>query len=438
MVVYNAMAEASVLGTILANSECLERFSLAPEYFGHHLNRAIFGTVLAIKENRGELTLANLNDKLINNSDYLKAGGLDYLNRLLATKNEEDYLSNISLLREKLFIREVNQVNKQIDGVILDNPVDLNLEISRRVAELQKLEDAYLAKDGSNVITGLAATDALIRRIELNSLNTNHYTGIPTGYRNLDRLCLGLQLGDFNLIAARPSAGKTAAATSITENNIRINPDDPILVFTLEMKSEQYMGRVISGLSRISSQRIRLGALSQEEWFRLAWARQQIKNANLYIDDTSGINVRYMEESILALEKKIGKKPKLVISDYIQIMTPNEKQKSRELEVGSISRDLKSLAKRRNIAVLALAQLNREGEKVENSRPKLSQMRESDALAMEADLVLLIHRDKQRKADSVWGDIAEFIIAKQRNGPIDTVYTAYVAEYTRFEDLIID
>jgi replicative DNA helicase len=432
--ILNKLAEDSILGSLIYNPQLLEKYDLQPELFGYFLNRAVYGTCLALRENRADVNLSALNDKLTKNDDYVVAGGLEYLKKLIQSADEREFDNNLTILKEKAYYRKKQEHHSEINGIIFDNPVDIKSKISEKQSELEKLEKSYILDTNKNLqLIGEVATE-FIQDVDLRR-TTKGLIGMPTGIRQLDSLTLGLHKGDLNLIAARSSIGKTALKTSITANNIKLNPNNGILVFTLEMTKKQYTGRVISNLAMVDGQRYRDGSLSMEEWFRAAWAWKTVQSANIKIDETVAINPSYIDDTLRYLDRN-DDLPKLVIVDYLQIMTGNGKHYSREQEVGSITRDLKNLAKRYKIPFLVGAQINRKPEEnSSNKRPTMSHIRESGSAEQDSDLVLLLYRDKYYSPNSDFGDVAEIIIGKQRNGPVGTVYSAYLAEYTKFADL---
>jgi replicative DNA helicase len=262
------------------------------------------------------------------------------------------------------------------------------------------------------------------------------YTGIPSGFFDLDKLTSGFQKSDLIIIAARPSMGKTAFALNIA-CNAAINSGVPTIVFSLEMSKEQLVMRLISTEARLNPYRLQHGYTSPEDWEKLENVRGRLSGAPIFIDDASDTTV--MKLRAKARRLKAEKKAGLIIVDYLQLMKPPRRTERRDLEIAEISRSLKGLAKDLDIPVVALSQLNRQLENREDKRPRLADLRESGSLEQDADVVIFIHRDevyrkKEEKTVENHG-IADIIVAKQRNGPTDSLRLAYIKEYTRFENL---
>lgn len=257
-------------------------------------------------------------------------------------------------------------------------------------------------------------------------------TGIPTGFIDLDYKTAGLQPSDFILLAARPSMGKTALALNIAQH-VAFRANECVAIFSLEMSKEQLVNRLFSLESHVDAQHIRTGQLSDTEWQDLIAGAGTIGKSELIIDDTPGISLAEMRSK--CRKYKLEHDLKLIIIDYLQLMSGSGKSDSRQQEVSDISRGLKSLARELNVPIISLSQLSRAVESRPDKRPMLSDLRESGAIEQDADVVMFIYRDDYYNHDSEKKGIAEVIIAKQRNGPIGTVDLAWMPEYTRFANL---
>ena len=268
-------------------------------------------------------------------------------------------------------------------------------------------------------------------KIEKASKSKGTVTGIPTGFIDLDYKLSGFQPSDFILIAARPSMGKTAFVLNIAQY-MAFKKNKAVAIFSLEMSKEQLVNRLFSLESHVDAQILRTGNLSDTDWEKLIEGAGTIGSSRMIIDDTSGITISEMRSKCRKYKLEMGLD--LIIIDYLQLMSGSNSRKneSRQQEISEISRSLKGLARELNVPVLALSQLSRAVEQRTDKRPMLSDLRESGAIEQDADVCMFIYRDDYYNPDTEDKNIAEIIIAKQRNGPIGTVRLAWMPQYTRF------
>lgn len=273
-----------------------------------------------------------------------------------------------------------------------------------------------------------------MKRIEKASKTKGNVTGVATGFWDLDYKTAGMQPADLVLIAARPSMGKTALVLNIAQN-VAFKNNIPLAVFSLEMSREQLVNRLFSLESKVDSQHIRTGNLSDREWEDLIDGAGTVGRSKLIIDDTPGIGIQELRSKCRKF--KLEQNIQMVIIDYLQLMAGSGRggRIDRQQEVSEISRALKALARELNVPVIALSQLSRAVEQRPDHRPMLSDLRESGAIEQDADVVMFIYRDDYYHKDSEKKGIAEIIIAKQRNGPIGTVELAWLPDYTKFNNL---
>ena len=271
-----------------------------------------------------------------------------------------------------------------------------------------------------------------LEKIELASKTQGNVTGIPTGFIDLDYKTSGLQPSDFILIAARPSMGKTALVLNMAQY-IAFHENMSIAIFSLEMSKEQLVNRLFSLESRVDAQILRSGNLNDSDWEKLIEGAGVIGKSKLIIDDTPGISISELRSK--CRKYKLEQDLKLIIIDYLQLMSGNGKNDSRQQEISDISRSLKGLARELNVPVIALSQLSRAVEQRPDHRPMLSDLRESGAIEQDADVVMFIYRDDYYNKDSDMKNIAEVNIAKQRNGPIGTVNLVWLPQYTKFANM---
>ncbi len=367
-------------------------------------------------------------------------------------------------LREKDLPPEVSSmeyVRDLIDMVPTSAHVESYARIVSEKAILRRLirateevaETCYLEKEGTEKILqdaekklfhvlerSMGGEFVPIQQIVLNAISTiekasrlkGTVTGIPTGFVDLDYKTSGMHGSDLVLIAARPSMGKTAFALNIAQY-MSFRKDVTVAIFSLEMSKEQLVNRLLSMESHVDSQNLRTGNLKDDDWTRLVEGADVIGNSRLIIDDTPGITVAELQSKCrkFKLEQNLG----VIMIDYLQLMSGSGKADSRQQEISEISRSLKALARELDVPVLALSQLSRAVEQRPDHRPMLSDLRESGAIEQDADVVMFIYRDDYYHKDSEKKDIAEIIIAKQRNGPIGTVELVWLPKYTQFVNM---
>ena len=268
-----------------------------------------------------------------------------------------------------------------------------------------------------------------LKKIEAASKSTGRVTGVATGFYDLDFKTSGMQPADLVLIAARPSMGKTAFVLNIAQH-VAFRLNETVAIFSLEMSKEQLVNRMFSLESNVDAQNLRNGTLSDAEWEKLIESAGVIGKSNLIIDDTAGISISELRSKCRKF--KLEHNLKMIIIDYLQLMSGSGRSESRQQEISEISRSLKSLARELNVPVLALSQLSRAVEQRPDKRPMMSDLRESGAIEQDADVIMFIYRDDYYNKDSEKKGISEIIIGKQRNGPIGTVELVWLPEYTKF------
>ena len=282
----------------------------------------------------------------------------------------------------------------------------------------------------------------LLKSIEALMGNKNGLTGLPTGFEDLDNLTSGLHGSDFIILAARPSMGKTAFALNVVQNvAIRAakkvgGAPKTVAFFSLEMSKEQLVQRMLCAEANIDSQRLRIGELRDEDWAMLINTADTLSSANIYIDDTAGITAMDMRSRARRLKAEHGLD--LIVVDYLQLMQGSGKKNNsgdRQQEVSEISRSLKALARELDVPVIALSQLSRSVEARQVKRPMLSDLRESGSLEQDADIVAFLYREDYYNPETENKNITELIIAKHRNGPVDTVNLFFHKQYTKFVGL---
>jgi replicative DNA helicase len=258
-------------------------------------------------------------------------------------------------------------------------------------------------------------------------------TGVPSGFKDLDELTSGFQPGDLIIIGGRPGMGKTAFSLNIAQH-VGVELGEPVAFFSLEMSKEQIAMRLLSSLAMVNASALRKGFISKRDWERLTDSAVRLSEAPIYIDDSSQMSVLEIRAKARRLKMEKGKLS-LIIIDYLQLMRSRTAYDRREQEISEISRSLKAMAKELKVPVIALSQLNRSVEKTTDRRPTLANLRESGAIEQDADVIIFLYRDEvYNKKNPANKGKAEVIVAKQRNGPTDTVYLTFLSDYTRFLD----
>lgn len=274
----------------------------------------------------------------------------------------------------------------------------------------------------------------VVERIDTlyHTANPSDVTGTPTGFVDLDRMTSGMHGGELIIVAGRPSMGKTAFSMNIGEY-VAVEYGLPVAVFSMEMPGTQLTMRMLGSIGRLDQHRMRTGRLTDEDWPKLTHAVQKMSEAQLFIDETGGLNPMELRSRARRLARQCGKLG-LIIVDYLQLMSGSSAGENRATEISEISRSLKSLAKELDVPVIALSQLNRGLEQRPNKRPVMSDLRESGAIEQDADVILFIYRDEVYNPDSPDKGTAEIIIGKQRNGPIGPVRLTFLGQYTKFDN----
>jgi replicative DNA helicase len=372
-----------------------------------------------------------LRDELARNSRLEDAGGVEYIARILdSVPSAANVVYYAGVVRDKMLLRELISTA----GSILDKAYDQTGEPGE---VLDDAEARMFAITDRNV-TGAAAAlkDLVVRSFELiEGRQGTHVTGLATGYYELDDMTCGLQKGEMIIVAGRPSMGKTSLALNIAEH-LGLVDKNPLAIFSLEMGRQQLAERFLCSISGIDSQKVRRGLLSDEHYKKLADACAELSEAQILIDDASTLTPLELRARARRLKSKHN--IQCIVVDYLQLMhLGSGRAESRQQEITTISRYLKSLARELDLPVMVLSQLNRSPEGREGHRPRMSDLRESGSIEQDADVIMLLHReDYYHRGEDGYepNNTAELIIAKQRNGPTGTVKLTFMDKTTRFEN----
>ncbi|UWP58068.1 replicative DNA helicase [Ruminococcus gauvreauii] len=426
---HSTEAEQSVIGSMLMDREAILVASemLTGDDFYQHQYKVVYEAMLELFNEGKPVDPVTLQNRLQEKDVPPEISSMEFVRDVISavpTSANVKYYAGI--VKDKAMLRRLIKVNEEISNACYlnnDKVEDIMEDAEKRMFEL-------LQKRNSGEFVP-------IRQVVLNALDTiekasrtkGSVTGLPTGFVDLDYKTSGFQPSDFILVAARPSMGKTAFVLNIAQY-MAFKKNLTVAIFSLEMSREQLVNRLFSLESRVDSQSIRTGNLKDEDWAKLIEGAGVIGNSNLIIEDTPGISISEMRSKCrkFKLEHNLG----IIIIDYLQLMSGSGRSDSRQQEISDISRSLKSLARELSVPVVALSQLSRAVEKRDDKRPMLSDLRESGAIEQDADVVMFIYRDDYYNKDTENPNVAEIIIAKQRNGPIGTVNLVWMPEYTRF------
>ena len=436
----NLEAERAVLGALLLDNNLFDQAVeiLAPRDFYQESHRTIFSKMELLYGDSQAIDLLTLREELQKDSVLEAVGGVSYLASLLdgvpRTSNLEHYAR---IVKEKSLVRKlIHSANEILIRSFSDEekPSDLLEAAEKAIFEISQEE---IQTGFVNFQELLAAT---YKHIESIYQRKEFLTGISTGFVELDRLTSGLQPSDLIIVAARPGLGKTSFALNIAQC-AALHQGKVVGLFSLEMSAQQLAIRMLCGESRTDGHKVRSGYVSKEDWQRLAKAMSSLSQARVFIDDTPGLSMAEMRSKSRRLKLEHGLD--LLIIDYLQLMTGSSSGRvrfeNRQQEISAISRGLKALAKELNVPLIAVSQLSRAPEQRPGKhKPQLSDLRESGSIEQDADLVLFIYREEFYKKDEELTDdpgVAQIIIGKQRNGPLDTIKLAFIDQWTKFENL---
>jgi replicative DNA helicase len=435
---HNLEAERSVLGAILLHNDA---FNLAAEVidsgdFFRDAHRRIFDKMVRLAERGDAIDLVTLKDELARSGEVDEVGGPAYIAALVdgvpRSTNVEHYAR---IIKEKATLRNLIFSANKILTTAYEGEEDADVILDQAEHAIFAIADDKV-RDGFVSLRDLAQSS--LDTIEKLHSRKELVTGVPTGFTDLDEMTSGLQPADLIIVAARPSMGKTSLVLNIAQH-VGTRTDLSVGVFSLEMSKEQLFLRMLTSEARIDAHRLRGGFLGERDWGRLSQAIGTLSEAKIFIDDTPSIGVLEMRAKCRRLASEHGLH--LVIIDYIQLMQGRGRFENRTLELASISRSLKGLAKELNVPIVVLSQLSRATESRADHRPQLSDLRESGALEQDADVVVFIYREDQYADKSAPPSdsqgVAELIVGKQRNGPTGVVKLAFIREFTRFENLAV-
>lgn len=430
----NIEAEQAVLGAMMIDKEAISKATeiLRENDFYRQDHRAVYQVIVDLFSKNQAVDMVTVTEALKREGKLEDVGGIQFITYLA---NAVPTAANISyhakIVEEKSLLRQLISVSTQIAGAGYEGTEDVNSLLDNAERMILGVSERKISRDFAPIKEVVMSA---VDRIDELYNKKGGITGIATGFIDFDHLTSGLQPSDLILIAARPSMGKTALVLNMAQN-VAIREKKSVAFFSLEMSKEQLVQRMLCAEASIDSSRLRIGELEDNDWEKLIWAADSLSRADIFIDDTPGITV--MEMRAKARRLKVEHNLQLIVIDYLQLMQGSGKKsgENRQQELSDISRSLKALARELNVPVIALSQLSRSVESRQVKRPMLSDLRESGALEQDADLVAFLYREDYYDKETENKNITELIIAKHRNGPVDTVKLFFHKQYTRFANL---
>lgn len=429
---HSTEAEQAVVGAMLMDKDAIMVAAemLTGEDFYQSAYGMLFDAMVELFQAGKPVDLITLQEHLKEKNAPPEVSGLEFARELLVNAQTSANIKYYAeIVREKATLRKMIKINEEIaNNCYLENqPLDVIMDAAeKRIFELAQHGNSQEYTPIKQVVLNA------LEVIEKASKTKGTVTGIPTGFIDLDYKLSGLQRSDLILVAARPSMGKTAFVLNIAQH-VAFRQEKAVAIFSLEMSKEQLVNRLFSLEAHVDAQILRTGNLKDSDWEKLIEGAGTIGKSKLIIDDTSGISITEMRSKCRKYKLEHGLD--LIIIDYLQLMSGGKHSESRQQEISEISRSLKAVARELNVPVVALSQLSRAVEQRPDHRPMLSDLRESGAIEQDADVVMFLYRDDYYNKDTDKKNIAEVIIAKQRNGPIGTVELVWLPNYTKFANM---
>jgi replicative DNA helicase len=431
-------AEQAVLGGLLLDNVAWDKVGdlLTEQDFYRADHRLIFQHIGQLIEHAKPADALTVAESLERSGKLAEIGGQAYLGSLaLNTPSAANIRRYAEIVRERSIMRNLASVGTDIADAAY-NPMGRDAKALVDEAEARVFQ---IAEAGAKSRQGFVKIDPLltetVERIDMlyNRENKNDVIGLASGFSELDRMTSGLHGGELVIIAARPSMGKTALAMNIVEH-VTLALKKAVAVYSMEMSGTQLAMRMIGSVGRFDQHELRTGTFRDEDWARMVESVGKLNEAQLYIDDTAGLNALEVRSRARRLHRQCGGLS-LIVVDYLQLMSASSgREENRATEIAEISRSLKGLSKELNLPVVALSQLNRSVESRQDKRPMMSDLRESGAIEQDADLILFIYRDEVYNPGTEKKGMAEIIIAKQRNGPTGPFNLTFLGKHIRFEN----
>ncbi|HEY8456143.1 MAG TPA: replicative DNA helicase [Actinopolymorphaceae bacterium] len=425
-------AEQCVLGSMMLSKDAIadvvESVRGADFYFPAH--ETIYEAILDLYSRGEPADAVTVAAELQRRGELARIGGAPYLHTLIASvPSAANAAYYAAIVREKAVLRRLVEAGTRIAQMGYAADGDVDDVVDRAQAEVYNVTDRRGSEDYRPLSEIMEAT---LDEIEAIGSHGGQLIGVPTGFADLDALTNGLHPGQLVVVAARPGVGKSILALNLARS-ASIHHDLTSVIFSLEMSRTEITMRLLAAEARVPLQHMRQGTMTDDDWARLARKMGEVSGAPLFIDDSP--NMTLMEIRAKCRRLKQRHDLRLVIVDYLQLMTSGKKVESRQVEVSEFSRNLKLLAKELEVPVVAVAQLNRGPEQRTDKRPMLADLRESGSIEQDSDMVILLHREDAYERESSRPGEADFIIAKHRNGPTATITVAFQGHYQRFVDM---
>jgi replicative DNA helicase len=428
---HNIDAEHSLLGSLLIDRDAIIRVAstVRSDDFYISSNGTVYQAILDLYNRREPTDLVTLSDELERRGKLDDIGGRTYLASLIGAVPTAVHIEHYARIVERTAtLRRLIDAGTEIVNLGYRDAVDTDEALDSAEQALFAVSQQRATRDFESISDVL---DKYFDQIDYLQNNRGAVVGVPTGFVDLDRLTGGLQRSDLVIVAARPSMGKTALMLGIAYG-AGVRHKRRVGIFSLEMSSEQLVQRLLSMETSVDSHRLRLGMINDDEWVRISGAFGRLAEAEIYIDDSAGANIMDVRSKARRLQAEHGLD--MLVIDYLQLMS-GRRSENRVQEVSDISRGLKQLARELNVPVVAAAQLSRGVEQRAGHRPMLSDLRESGSIEQDADIVMFIHREDKYDENSEKKGIVELIVAKHRNGPVDSVNLRFVEQTAKFTDL---
>ena len=431
----NIEAEQAVLGAMLIKKEAIAEVQeiLQPDDFYREAHRIVYEAMVQLQNNDEAVDLVTLTEQLRKSEQLDKIGGLAFITQLAnAVPTAANVVYHAKIVKEKAELRSLINAATAIASAAYED----NTDVENIMDDAEKKILAVANRQNGGAFESMKSiVMRTFERINVLYESKGGLTGISSGFKDLDRLTAGLQKSDLILVAARPSMGKTAFTLNIA--SYVGTHGGKVAFFSLEMSKEQLMQRMLCAEGGIDATKLRTGQLDTQEWNKLVHVADTLSRAPIYIDDTAGITVMELRSKARRLKAEHGLD--LIIIDYLQLMQgrPSKNGDNRQQEISEISRSLKALARELDVPVIALSQLSRSVESRQIKKPMLSDLRESGSLEQDADIVMFLYREDYYDKDTENKNITDIIVAKHRNGPVDTISLFFQKEYTKFRDLLV-
>ncbi|HGA0769839.1 TPA: replicative DNA helicase [Streptococcus agalactiae] len=432
------LAEQAVLGSIFISPEKLimVREFISPDDFYKYSHKVIFRAMITLADRNDAIDAATVRNILDDQGDLQNIGGLGYIvelvNSVPTSANAEFYAKIVS---EKAMLRDI--ISKLTDTVNMAYEGNDSDEIIATAEKALVDINEHSNRSGFRKISDVLKVN--YENLELRSQQTSDVTGLPTGFRDLDRITTGLHPDQLIILAARPAVGKTAFVLNIAQN-VGTKQNRPVAIFSLEMGAESLVDRMLAAEGMVDSHSLRTGQLTDQDWNNVTIAQGALEDAPIYIDDTPGIKITEIRARSRKLSQEVDDGLGLIVIDYLQLIS-GTRPENRQQEVSEISRQLKILAKELKVPVIALSQLSRGVEQRQDKRPVLSDIRESGSIEQDADIVAFLYRDDYYRREGeeaeeiVEDNTVEVILEKNRAGARGTVKLMFQKEYNKFSSI---